>query len=496
MFSSCVNDDSMLDEIKLKEFSVDGILENYSVKTGFDVLKINPTLTSSEDSNFKYYWYHYTNNVLSGQGKYDTISTELNLNYPVTLKPNSYTLIFCVEDVETGVKDFTETQLFVETTKSRGWYVLKHKDNSTDFDLFNSTGKASDVFSSVNGRSLSGNAKQIGWMDVYSWGNPETNILEKDIRTLALLSDNDFSMMRIEDSKELNQLSGMYVDGYNGPVAPNFFLVGGGTFYFANNSKVSSLRVDGSDSGRFGYDRIADHDYELSDHALVSHRNHGPIVHDKKHHTLYWVPSNSTELKTFGVGTYPTENMDSDPIYMGYQLAGSSTGKGYMLLQNRTTPSNLQIAELDMYAAYQYGGSSIPLIVDLQSVPMASGLVDAENFALNKGADLLYFTKDNVLSFYNMQNKSEEVIYTFGAGEHIDFIEHIVHDDNYRVSTPEPLDFNKLVIATSMGGNYKVYVFGLQTGKPVGTPEIMEGTGTVGDVMYVSPHAFRYEFRN
>ena len=70
-----------------------------------------------------------------------------------------------------------------------------------------------------------------------------------------------------------------------------------------------------------------------------------------------------------------------------------------------------------------------------------------------------------------------KVDYNFN-GEEITFIAH--------VKTPIAVGKNKLIIATYLSGNYKVYLFDLLSGLPDGEPQVLKGEGRVTDVFHQS----------
>lgn len=45
--------------------------------------------------------------------------------------------------------------------------------------------------------------------------------------------------------------------------------------------------------------------------------------------------------------------------------------------------------------------------------------------------------------------------------------------------------FDHIVVATYDENNYKVYLFNVQAGNLQSNPEVLKGTGKVGDVVYV-----------
>ena len=90
----------------------------------------------------------------------------------------------------------------------------------------------------------------------------------------------------------------------------------------------------------------------------------------------------------------------------------------------------------------------------------------------------IYFTKGHELWRLDVSLRVEtKVDYNFN-GEEITFIAH--------VKTPIAVGKNKLIIATYLSGNYKVYLFDLLSGLPDGEPQVLKGEGRVTDVFHQS----------
>lgn len=65
----------------------------------------------------------------------DTISREKDLDWVVWAGPGVYRLIFEYSDKQTGVVNYIESEMIIESKYFRGWYVMKQNGETTDVDF-------------------------------------------------------------------------------------------------------------------------------------------------------------------------------------------------------------------------------------------------------------------------------------------------------------------------------------------------------------------------
>jgi hypothetical protein len=489
LMASCYKDKSNTTISELNKVSIEGIENEYKVIAIRDVLKINPIINSKEDKEFEYFWAYYgfdSHGTITS--KFDTINHEKNLEFPMNIAPGNYQFVFSVKDTETGISVFKFADISVETVTSRGWYILKDKAGYTDLDLFTEEGVLTNIISKANnGRSLLGNARQIGFTGKYNYVNPETKKLTRNVRCIVPMSDSDMSMLRISDSKELNSFEGMFYV-VSEECKPNFWTTSTSGMYYTNKGKSYSIYGMSLNTGKFAGVKIADYDYSLSNFFISSYPFlKGPTVFDEVQSTFYALDMGSTLIPYLDDGRdnslkyYPTKNLNADLLYMDYQEGGhKSIGTGIALLRKRDN-SDILLAQLEMFSNYWGGGYKNP-IFEMDTISSDRPIASADKYAMNKNFDLLYYTKANTISYYNIITKEEKVIYTLDTGEEITYIHHSKYNEGNA-----QYDFDKLVVASYSGGNYKIYLFDMLAGKPKDNPVIMEGEGRVGHAIYISP---------
>jgi len=114
----------------------------------------------------------------------------------------------------------------------------------------------------------------------------------------------------------------------------------------------------------------------------------------------------------------------------------------------------------------------------------------ATRFAVNTEENMVYFVVGNQVWSHNMSNDFEKMQWEAPAGEEITFLRHRAYKET-------GYSYNYIMVGTKQAGTYKVRLFTKSSGNLATNPEItLEGTGEVGDVLYVSPSASSYTYLN
>jgi hypothetical protein len=131
LLASCYEDKGNYNYKKLNEIEISGVDENsYSMHYG-DVLKISPKLNFKLDQvpNLKYKWLLDMKQLI-GEEK------DLNFLIPDTLA-NYSSILFCIEDVDTGYTTQRSISLNVTSQFHSGWLVLSEREGKSRIDFFN-----------------------------------------------------------------------------------------------------------------------------------------------------------------------------------------------------------------------------------------------------------------------------------------------------------------------------------------------------------------------
>lgn len=132
--SSCVEDEGNNVISEFNEIEISGLEENYYKVSGQETLTITPeikgSLSNTDESNLEYEWF-LCNKGIDKDHAHKVISTERNLNYPVTAEPSSYYLYFSVKDNSTGLKWEEYTNFSIVSPFVRGLYLFGDKEDGS-----------------------------------------------------------------------------------------------------------------------------------------------------------------------------------------------------------------------------------------------------------------------------------------------------------------------------------------------------------------------------
>lgn len=166
----------------------------------------------------------------------------------------------------------------------------------------------------------------------------------------------------------------------------------------------------------------------------------------------------------------------SDPNKQGY-------GTAYALMKENGDANNLLLYGLTV--AEWYNATYGPIRF-ARTIPVSrcEAFATADFYTMHQTNNLIYFIKDNQLSYYDIDNDEfVENIHTF-EGE-VTYCKYIGNDYDYNTATwlGELYEnrFERLVVATSSGANYTVHVFdwSINEGLTLLPSEEVKGEGKV-----------------
>ncbi|MFV0541179.1 MAG: PKD-like family lipoprotein [Aestuariibaculum sp.] len=157
---SCMEDEGNYDYTAINEVIFSNINSKYTINR-FDHLEITPNLDFTQDidgsGNYEYTW-KIINDIGGGAIK-TVLSSERNLNEPITLLPGNYYGYFFVKDLSTGVEyqyvgeslsagsnHQYSFDLEVVNSLYEGWLVLSEANGAPRLDMVS---KINDTFSTV-----------------------------------------------------------------------------------------------------------------------------------------------------------------------------------------------------------------------------------------------------------------------------------------------------------------------------------------------------------
>lgn len=121
--SSCSKDLGNYEYSDINELKITNVNSEYTVRTGLDTLRINPTIAATMDetdpTRYTYLWI-----LRTGALTRDTIGRTKNLEYTIRLSPANYDIFYRIQDKQTGVTWIANTKIIVSTAYGRGWLIM------------------------------------------------------------------------------------------------------------------------------------------------------------------------------------------------------------------------------------------------------------------------------------------------------------------------------------------------------------------------------------
>jgi hypothetical protein len=508
--TSCYKDNNVYDYSKSEVVTVTGINESYNKLSLIDRIQIDPVVESNDpDAEFEYFWGIYETSVQGYIPKLDTIARTKAIDYLVIQPAKLWVLVFGAKNTNTGYTKLTKSNISVITQYTRGWYVLKDDGFKTDVDLFltpatiipdltDQNTKKENVFNFVNNKQLDGNAIVLGFYADYKSDIIVPNKFAKT-RALFMVSDKDVSVVDINTFKEIHAFDGLF-HGTPTKKAPDVVLEGSQATYIINDGKLHGFNPMQS-IGLFGGAQLRDDSntpYKLSKYSITDNMR-GPILFDE--YSSAFVSASGTGTKLISLSDdpdtdLPSNNTNKNLLFMGIKRliyipypVYSYKSEGYAIFQDKTDPSEKSLAYIT-YTPVSYYVRSIKIVET--TINPADKLYDANMYTfIYEDESMMYFVNNNEVWSRNLVNGLEELQFTPPSGEIVTYIRHRKLEEDWR--SVSVFDYNYVMIGTSSGTNYKVYVFKKTSGNLAATPDfVLEGAGTVRDVMYMSPKVGEY----
>ena len=470
----CYEDKGNYDYTETFEITIDSLKESYTLYALVDTLRISPEV-SPVNAEYDFHWCVYQTNVQGYAPKLDTIATTRELVYPMTLDPGSYQIVCMATERGTGITRIEERPLTVTTALAEGWYVLREKDGYTDLDLFSTEkGKIESIIASNNdGRNLQGEARAIEFSYNYkAWD--EVNERYVNTNSIFALSKEDAIVIRTSNGKIIRDIEDLF---YERPTVANFQNVcsQSSELYLINDGKGHYIYNMSSNSGRFG--AALPGDYDLYPGWTYGVRQ--PLCFDKVSSSFVALNAMSSKVVNFNEKgavdsvAYPkVNNLNADLLYIGPGIYPS----GWALLKKRQTDTCLMysLEVNNAYTPYNNPAKKCDTLID----DGTKGLLQADFWASSQNNNIIYFSKEHEIRSCNIDaNYVEKNQRTLPSGETVTYMRHLKTSDG---------KVNKLAVATFDGSRYKVYLYDIQAGNLRNDPEILEGEGRVGAMIYIN----------
>ncbi|WP_316815171.1 PKD-like family lipoprotein [Pedobacter nyackensis] len=491
---SCYKDKGNYEYTPNEVITAKGIEPAYTVLFNSN-FKINPVVSSSKaEAKFEYFWAIY--NKGGAQLPADTIGRTLNLDYVVTKNPGSYVLVFGAKNIATGFQQQFTYPISIDTEFTRGWYILKDNGAKTDLDLYLTptslvpSSQLNNVFSSINGKQVEGKARYLSFSAEYQStvnGSPEYPLAAT--RVLFMTTDKGASVLNVNTLLEIHDFDGMFQGPAPVVKSPTFIGPGTSSYLFVNAGQLHALQSNVANLGLFNIAQqrnTTNDSYHLSKY-FFSHAFGGQYFFDETSSSFVSTSGASSMLVSVvdAPGTLLSANKNNQSLlYMGVK----SNTEGVALFQDKTT----SVKRLGVFTV----STAVFKVTSLVPILNTEKLNDATLITSNVNDEsLIYFVVGgNQLWSRNLVSNVEQLQYIAPVGETITYIRHKVYNGFGEESA---YSFNYILVGSSLGGNYKVRMFGKTAGNLNATPVMtLNGSGNIGDIIYTSPSLFTYLYNS
>lgn len=468
---------------------------NGSVKTG-EPIRVSPRcLMGGEEVECTYNWYRFHGSEA------ELISENTALEWRVDTI-GSVTLQVEATHVETGIQSLLSFSYTIVPRINRGWLILKETvDGNTDMDVSliqaEETEFATDVLSLALGEPMSGRPVSLLCTENYQWYNPETGSAVNNQVCLTPVSEGDILMYRVADEKVLARGGDLFYE------TPNFS--SDKIEAYMKLSGSASLIYDGQvclmQQNMAAFMPALLGNYHLAPWLVCYGYSNPMLVYDELNSSFGLVQASSNMSTTMEIKYFENayrdldelrispNGMDADLIYMG-QTDGSvdpehltNYGTAYALMQKKNDRNNLLLYGLTSYEWYSGTYGPIRFAREI-SVSRCEAFATADFYTMHQTRNLIYFIKDNRLSYYDIDNDSFVMdVYTFDGD--VTYCKYIANNYDYNESSWNPplydSRFDRLIVATSSGTSYTIHSFNWSVnGGLTLAPELeMKGEGKV-----------------
>jgi len=484
-FASCITDDSTYAEGDV-EIEISGIEDYYNVVSySSDKLDLHPSVqTDLPESDLEYEWSFYKTASSGSENVAEKISDEKDLSANVYLPDGTYYYTFAVTSKSTGYRVSKTTTVYVASSLSKGFYVLKENaEGNSDLDLYNPDRDevVSDVITKAQGKAVTGKPRHLdvvckmAYLDETTDAGAYANLLS------ITTEDGDVKWIRALDGQTVKDATSCHYEAVSGEKAyrtvRDDYL---GVYYITNKGVYTAYAGEYGGIGTFG--TVAGDCGSV--HAVVMPSTYSVLFWNEESRSIASVNSNGydgTVLST--VSGYAVKNTDYDCLKCGIYTSnetnywGARVKKAIFLLQDRSDKSKKVMYLLDV--------SYSTILREVKIVDPALNFANCDCYAVNsQQAIIAYGAKDNQLWAYDFSTDtpSERKITLEGISSN----EKITYLCNKYFNGATVFDY--LIVGTQSGNQYKLYFYNMVGGIPFGEPAFsFGGEGILRNTDYIDP---------
>lgn len=456
-----------------------------------DTLYCDPDIMVSDSAHeLKYEWSIFTAYDKDKTPKVvpvTVIGEEKVLRYPVTEKPNSYTVMLRVINENTAQEVCVYEDIRVINELSEGFYVMKEVEGDSDLDLHFLDGeKLENLLYRKNGVRLAGAPNSCSVLLKYSYIDTTTAAFVPTT-ALALATKEDFHIVDVADLGTIYSHENMFygeVPGGEESLFACFHCYG--TSYFSDKGTYFcyyDLLWGNGGSGKFPVATAINGGCKPNINICSDGSN--VFFFDELNGRFLCIDANG------GLYDYPDqEGIPVNGIRHSLLFLGNTGGKQVAIFQDADDAEKLWLYELELVVEDPlWGGTMANTGNPITKVSEISNekLKKAELFCSNEtSARILYFVMEDQVYAYDIDNQTETLLNLDGldAGEEISFIRHRYWG---READPEK-NFDCLVVGTQTGNDYEICMYDLTGGMTTGSvARSFTGEGLAVGLQFVTP---------
>lgn len=480
--TGCFQDEGNYDYKNIGKVFVSGYEESYTVVSDLTPLSITMNVELEDpDMEVDYLWTMYAHGGV-GTNKIDTIARTKDLqNQVLRGEAREYRLEFRIRETKTGVCWYTLIPVTISTEYTKGWYVLKETaEGNTELDLQTDAGCMANLLKAETAMSYRGKPQGLGFTESYMYVDTAGNRQNKS-RCLFVQSEEQMGVWLINSMKLIHDYTNCFYMTPAFTPKQSGSLMSDELISIFDESGMYSYSSMTMNVGLFGEKRLYGSDYRISNKGMFAFYGGSAIVFDELSRSWLGLGAMHNNLLRFNdnnasnVCLRKPYDMDLQLVWGGNRMLTTSTA--YAVLDSMVQPRKRIVQTLNKTGI----ASKRNPITKEYVVPADKNLYQSDVICSHCKNATLYCAVGNRLYAYDMNGMDNEVKmdYPFAENEEITYITHFN-------STASDARFEKFVVATFDGVNYKLYLFDLEFGRISGEPVVYEGVGKVKRTLFVS----------
>ncbi len=489
VFSACVDDLGNYDYVSadgVLPVKIGGLEEEITITQG-DQLQITPLVENMDKGvQYTYSWFVIETQAMSNLPRKTVIGTEKDLDFRVALKAGSYYLNLLVRDPAKDIYKRKQVMLRVEaTTVNKGWYVLKDRNNETDFDYITNEGEMHADVLGGNLNQLKGNAVEMSYQVRYFHNVTVDEVTTREtFKALHVMSTED---IRTFNAADLMLLKDFPEQTYS-PMecAPQSIWTGSnqGNQHLMNGGKLYSVYGMYINIGKYSGARVGT--YSLFPKFLCVNFFGDVLVFDNLTNSFMACSPSGDDFVVLPTQTIAGKQvpMKNIPYTMVDAFASDADGGGaqqaFVLLKS-TEKNSYSIGQVPY--GFTQATVNTRMFNNLNEIPSDCLLGQSTVRCCASSGNFVYFAKDNK-AYYHMNAtglaEREKLIATLPAGETISHMRYVYSGATTKIRV--------LAILTNTATHWKLYLYPIEA---AGNPEVKAepsavytGEGTGRFIMY------------